>query len=42
MSYHCRGKGTLDSESEIRSLTPGFDLGVTLRKPFNPAESQLK
>lgn len=35
-------KGTLDSESEGRSLSPGSDLDMTLRKPFNPAEFQLR
>lgn len=33
---------TPDSESEGRSLSPGSDLGVALRTPLNPAESQLK
>lgn len=35
-------KGTLDSEPGGRSLSLGSDLEMTLRKQFNPAESQLK
>lgn len=39
--YRSLTKGTLDSESEDRSFSPRADLDLTLRKPFNLAESRL-
>lgn len=39
--YHSTVKGALDSQSEGGSWSPGTDLDMTLRKPFNPAESRL-
>lgn len=39
--YHSTAKGAPDSQSEGGSWSPGADLDVTLRKPFNPAASRL-
>lgn len=40
--YHYVVKGALGPEPEGRSVSPGSDLGLTLWKPFHPAESQLR